>query len=123
MKRSNNINFVYKSKKLRTTAGTAPLPKALPKFNPLEVPNYREYGKPQLPESIDPSSETIQFDIFSLFFTPDVIQHLVDATNENAELNPSHGRNWRLVTTYEIYGYIRILIYIGLHPEPYYKQY
>ena len=121
MKRSSDCDFVPKPKRARTAAGPPPQPKPLPSFEPFQIHNYREDGEAQLPDSIKLSSETLEFDIFSLFFTLEIIQHLINATNENARvnllLNKPFARRWYDVTPQEIYGWIGITLRIGLYLE------
>jgi hypothetical protein len=59
--------------------------------------------------------------LFELFFTEDMWQLLVTNTNKNAHKErPDRGskaRIWYDTTVSEIYSYLAIRIYMGLHPE------
>jgi hypothetical protein len=73
----------------------------------------------KLPLSV---SSTDPFAIFSLFFTDEILQEIVDFTNQNIkepDLSKPHSRShsWYNTTLPEIKVYLGILIYMGLHIE------
>jgi hypothetical protein len=93
-------------------------------------------GSSQNLHKIDSSSPE---DLFSLFFTDLVLDRIVQCTNLNAErvrIDPVAARAknirfhdslnqlpWKPVTSSEILAYLGILIYMGIHVEPYINDY
>jgi hypothetical protein len=86
-------------------------------FDPLPC---LEFGhRIHLPASIDPHSPIA---IFDLFFTPEQMRILVENTNKSGpfyEMGPCNAQSleWKDTFVEELYAYLGILIYIGLHPE------
>src|SRR5271155_196791 len=137
--RSNDHDFVpptqYKSSRTKQ-----PRPSLLsqleviPKFEPMELENTR--GSSQNLHTIDSSNPE---DLFSLFFTDLVLDRIVRCTNLNAErvrVDPVTARaknirfhdslnqlSWKPVTSSDILAYFGILIYMGIHVEPYINDY
>ena len=137
--RSNDHDFVpptqYKSSRTKQ-----PRPSFLsqleliPKFEAMELENAK--GSSQNLHTIDSSNPE---DLFSLFFTDLVLDRIVRCTNLNAErvrVDPvaTRAKNirfhdslnqlpWKPVTSSAILAYLGILIYIGIHVEPYIDDY
>ena len=71
---------------LNKTVKTPPLkPWLLPHFKPLHIDNWDDYGSPNLPLDVDQHNP---YKLFSLFFTEDIINKLVEWTNKYTELYP-----------------------------------
>ena len=132
--RSNDHDFVpptqykpqSKNKKLPTDITSLEL---IPKFEVMDINNTR--GSAQIPDIIDGSNpETL----FTLFFTPAVINLIVECTNLNAERTRSdplafraknirfrdspNQKPWRPITADEVLAFLGIQIYMGIHKEP-----
>jgi hypothetical protein len=74
---------------------------------------------------IHPKSE---LEAFHLFITEEIVQILVQNTNSYAdnareELSAPHARRWIPTTATEIWLFIGILFYMGLHHEPLREDY
>jgi len=136
--RSNDHDFVpptqYKPSRTRDKPpGFSPL-KLIPGFKAMDL--NRTTSSSQLPETIDSSSPEA---LFTLFFTTSVIDRIVRCTNVNAEkiradpvasraknirFHDSYNqRPWKPVTSSEILAYLGILIYMGIHVEPFINNY
>jgi hypothetical protein len=90
--------------------GDPPLP--FPEFNPLVI-NYHT-AKIQLPEGT-----RTPFEIFSLFFSPELLTMMVTATNSHAavhHVNTNHP--WRPLCLPELFVWLDYVIYMGIHPKP-----
>ena len=88
------------------------------KFNTINIRGELKYGLGKLPEHVarDPYS------IFSLFFGDDILQTLVNYTNEYAAEHSSEedkpfARKWIPTTVPELRTYIATYIYMGIHQE------
>ena len=62
-----------------------PKPWPLPKFEPLHINDWDNHGSPKLPPNVNSYDP---FQLFSLFFTDEIMDKLVAWTNEHAELYP-----------------------------------
>lgn len=115
-KRGNiDPDYVEGSQLKEDTKNPPPKPWPLPTFEPLNDLNWWDLGGANLPEEVDIESPESLFD---LFFTSEVIEHLVDSTNCNAirlrkqqEEQGKHIPSWRKVLFHEMIGYISILIW------------
>jgi hypothetical protein len=92
-------------------------------FDPLPCPEFEH--RIHLPASVDPHSPIA---IFDLFFTPEQMRILVENTNKSGpfhEMGPrnAHSLEWKDTFVEELYAYLGILIYMGLHPENDIDQY
>src|ERR1700736_1933438 len=92
-------------------------------FDPLQCPEF-EYSI-NLPASVDPHSPIA---IFDLFFTPEQMRILAENTNKAGpfhQIGPRNARSleWQDTFVEELYAYLGILIYMGLHPENDIDQY
>jgi hypothetical protein len=103
----------------------------IPKFEAMELENVK--GSFQVPCTSSPE------DLFSLFFTDSILDRIVRCTNLNAERvradpvatraknirfhESLNQRIWKPVTSDEILTYLGILIYMGIHIEPYINNY
>jgi len=92
-------------------------------FDPLPCPEFE--FRIALPASVDRHSP---IDIFDLFFALEQMQILVENTNKSGpfhEMGPRNARalEWKDISVPELYAYLGILIYMGLHPENDIDQY
>jgi len=92
-------------------------------FTPLPCPEF-DYCI-NLPASVDRHSPIA---IFDLFFAPEQMRILVENTNINRpfhQMGPRnrHALDWKDTFVEELYAYLGILIYMGLHPENDIDQY
>jgi hypothetical protein len=101
-------------------------------FCPLNLIDRK--GHPKLPIS---EKRMEEIDFFNLFVDEEIIDMLVDATNTNATCvrqrscvgpnlqhqNSTIQRRWKPVTKTEMYRYLGIFIYMGLHHEHQIKTY
>ena len=93
-----------------------------PSFKPFEIDDWHDHGQPNLPHNVDTSDPLA---IFGLFFTDDIMDKLVQWTNEFAELHqPSDEeapkgcpRSWQPTSRTELYAYCGTLIHMGLTTE------
>jgi hypothetical protein len=135
---SNDYDFVpptqYKLSCMNKQLPDLSLLESIPKFDALDLNNTE--GSSHIPHTIDSSSSEA---IFSLFFTDSVLDIIVRCTNLNAErvrADPVtsrasnirfHGslnqKPWKPVTSYEIFTYLGIQIYMGIHIESYIDDY
>jgi hypothetical protein len=106
----------------RTAKKPPPKPWLLPKFEPLTIDDFDDHGKPNLPPDVDPHNP---FQLFSLFFTEEIMDKLVEWTNEYAELHPTPKEKapkerawpWQPTCREELYAYLAVLIHMGLTSE------
>ena len=126
---SNDIDLVQPTKytvsKNRVAKKPPPEPAPLPPFEPLPMYNENEYGEPNLPDYINNNDP---WQIFKLFQPDELIDRLVEYTNKNAELYPppedkDFPRRWKPTSRQELYAYLVVLIYMGLHIESSIKDY
>jgi hypothetical protein len=87
-------------------------------FRPIFIPKYDHHIN--LPTSAQPTSA---LKIFQLFWSPEILQDIVRNTNKNefgpGKPKPRHSRewNWKETSLSELYAYLGIRIYMGLHKE------
>jgi len=91
----------------------------LPKFEPLHIDDWDDHGSPNLPSNVDTHDP---FELFSLFFTDEIMDKLVEWTNEYVELYPpdeekEHLRVWQPICKQELWAYFAVLIYMGITIE------
>ena len=96
-----------------------PKPWPLPKFEPLYIDDWDDYGSPNLPPNVNTHDP---FELFSLFFTDEIMDKLVEWTNEHAELYPpneelEHPRAWQPTCKQELYAYFAVQIHMGITIE------
>ena len=116
---SNDLDHVrLDPKPSKTPKGSPPEPWPLPTYTPLRIKKTRTHGQGYLPNTI-PSDDP--YAIFSLFFSYEVIQTLVQHTNEYALMNPgpesSDSRMWFPTTVKEFQAWLGASIWMGLHAE------
>ena len=120
---SNDIDLIqptqYPTSKSQVTKKPPPAPGPLPSFEPLPIFNDCEYGKPNLPEYIDNKDP---WQLFKLFQSDELVNRLVEYTNENAKLHlppedKDFPRGWKPTSRQELHVYLAVLIYIGLYIE------
>ena len=59
------------------------------------------------------------FEIFSLFFPPELLHQMITATNSYALRNHHNTKNpWKLLCLPNLYVFFNCLIYMGIHREP-----
>jgi hypothetical protein len=108
-KRCVDEDYVPPSQTKEDKKNPPPQPWPVPQFEPLDGINLEELGKPNLPEGIDNRRADHLLD---LFWTPEIIDLLVQSTNANRAANPpTKPDGWREVTTHEMYGYLGILLW------------
>ena len=102
----------------KTPKGRPPAPWPLPTYTPLRITKTRTHGQGQLLNTIAPDDP---YAIFSLFFSIEAIQILVQHTNEYAFVNPGpenpNSRPWYPTTVQEFLAWLGVSIWMGLHPE------
>ena len=85
-------------------------------FEPLKCPKFDPVIN--LPASVDRSSPIA---IWSLFFTPVILETIVQNTNTQGYAWPTsqgpHARKWRSLDLPKLYAWLAILFYMGLHIE------
>lgn len=88
-------------------------------FKPLECPYFDK--KINLPDHIAPDNA---FGIWSLFFTQEQLEHIVESTNayipkptKPPKRSRTHTKAWNPLTIEELYAFLGIWIYMGLHVE------
>jgi hypothetical protein len=85
-------------------------------FMPLECPYFKHQDT--LPKGVDKSDP---FGLFSTFFTPVILESIIENTNKNAPLPTSergpYSYPWTPLTIPEFYTFLGALIYMGLHYE------
>ena len=94
-----------------------PKPQPIPPFKLMKI-NDITHGLGKLPSHVAGTP----YNVFSLFFNYDILQKIVDYTNEYAEERPSnddkhHARRWFSTTLKELRAYIATSIYMGIHSE------
>ena len=109
---SNDLDHVkLDPKPSKAPKGRPPDPWPLPTYTPLRITKTRTHGQGQLPNTIPPDDP---YAIFSLFFSNEVIQILVQHTNEYAFINPgSEGpdsRTWFPTTVQEFLTWLGVSI-------------
>jgi len=119
-KQSNDIDLVTYTVS-KSSKGPAPKPKPLPEFKPL-VCNASEESSPNIPDGIDSSDPEALFD---MFFDKSIIEMIVKATNQNAQLKRTrdrrssireHQRPWHPVTFDELRAYLGIITWMSCQP-------
>lgn len=112
----------YKVPPTRFAKAPPPEPWPMPDFQPYLINDSHDYGETNLPANIDSNDP---FAIFQLFFTEDIMDKLVEWTNQFAELHrPSdkeaplgNPRAWEPTSRTELYAYFGTLIYMGITTE------
>ena len=69
--------------KMAKTPPPPPKPWLLPHFEPLHIDNWDDHSSPNLPSDVDQHDP---YELFSLFFTEDIINKLMEWTNKYVEL-------------------------------------
>lgn len=114
-KHSTDIDFVPAEPTPKRARKQAPKPWPIPKFNPIRITNPLEYGRSKLPIGVEALDSLA---IFLLFFTIQIINLLVEHTNQFAALhNPQNARDWTPVSRADMYRFIACLIHMGLHSQ------
>ena len=91
----------------------------MPQFEPLPIKNGLQHGLGKLPQHIPRTP----YDIFSLFFTEEILQKLINYINQYAEsldtdhIDKSYARTWFPIIVKELRAYIATFIYMSLHLE------
>ena len=91
----------------------------MPKFIPLNIdgaPSYT-HGKARIPEDVDKDDP---YTLFQLFFTDEILESLVQHTNEFAELHQlkeesKSSRKWEPTWLEELRAYIAVYIWNGVY--------
>ena len=109
----------YKVPPNKTAKKPPPKPWPLPEFEPLHIDDWDNHGSPNLPPNVNTHDP---FKLFSLFFTDEIMDKLVEWTNEHAELYPldeeaEHPRPWQPTCKQELYAYFTVQIHIGITVE------
>ena len=118
---SNDIDLVeptqFRVLPNRKAKEPPPEPWPLPAFNPFHINDFDAHGKPNLPPDVEQSNP---FAIFNQFFTDEIMEQLAEWTNkyaeqqrEDQELLPL-ARLWQPTCKEELYGYLGVLIHMGL---------
>ena len=115
----------YKVPPNKTAKTPLPKPWPLPKFKPLYITDWDNHSLLNLPPNINTHNP---FKLFSLFFTDEIIDKLVEWTNKHTELYPSdkdnkHPRLQQPTCKQELYAYFAVQIYIGITIESCIKDY
>jgi hypothetical protein len=100
-------------------------PEPPPAFKPLPIYNENEYSEPKLPDYVNNEDP---WQLFKLFWLEELINRLVVYINENTKLHlPLEDKDfpykWKPISRRELYAYLAVLIYIGLHTESSIKDY
>jgi hypothetical protein len=94
-------------------------------FEPFQPEQPRQPARAVLPPSFPQTSKP--FDYFSLFFTPDLFRIITTNTNQYANIQRLHKeegiREWTDLLLEELYVFIGVIIYMGVHEEPQMKMY
>src|SRR5271170_4932975 len=122
----NDIDLVKKDQYIvpptRKAKQPPPEPWELPDFEPLEIEDWDYPGEPNLTPSVDLSSP---FDVWSLFFSDELMDKIMEWTNTFAARNPTppekqpqnKARNWTSTDKPELYAYFATLIHMGITKE------
>jgi Transposase IS4 len=101
-------------------AKTPPLkPWPLPEFEPIHIHDWDDHGSPNLPSNVKTHDP---FELFSLFFTDEIMDKLVEWINKHAELylldeDAEQARAWQPTCKQELYAYFAVQIYMGITIE------
>jgi hypothetical protein len=120
--RSNDIDYVLPDQRRQAGKGEkAPKAESIPQFNSMEIPDQIGYA-------ILPPSCKSAYDIFSLFFSDDVLETIAKNTNQNANDNRvgpklPKARQWIDTTVEELKAFLAVWIMIGLYPIPKIEHY
>jgi hypothetical protein len=86
----NDIDLVKKDQYIvpptQKAKNPPPQPWELPDFKPLKIKDWDYQGELNLPPNVDSSCA---FDVFSLFFTDELMDKITAWTNEFAEAHPT----------------------------------
>jgi len=77
----------YKVPQNKTAKIPPPKPWPLPEFEPIHIDDWDGHGSPNLPSNVETHDP---FELFSPFFTDEIMDKLVEWTNKDAELYPSN---------------------------------
>ena len=120
----NDIDLVKKDQYVvpptRKAKQAPPEPWELPDF---EIEDWDYPGEPNLPPNIDLSSP---FDVWSLFFSDELMDKILKWTNTFVARNPTppekqpqnKARNWTPTDKPELYAYFATLIHVGGRRKP-----
>ena len=97
--------------------------KKLPRFSPKVVPG--PHGEKVYPRGSPPSKAV---DYFMMIFTPELLQKIVNFSNQyavNGKVKRSHmeKRNWRPITLVEFKRFLAFLLYKGIIKTPSQRDY
>jgi hypothetical protein len=91
------------------TTGAPPV--AFPDFTPIAIEQHAA--------EIRTRGLQDAFQLFSLFFSPAILNVMVSSTNTYALRNHRSTRNpWRPLSLPELYVWLGCVVYMGVHPEP-----
>ena len=114
---ANHVNDAPTATKIPKEPPPQPWP--MPKFKPLRIKGDLRHDLSTLPQHVSRTP----YDIFNLFFTSEILQYLIDCTNQyeadfhvNKEDKP-YARIWFPITVKKLRTYIAIWIYMSLHSE------
>ena len=115
----------YNVRPNQTAKKPRPKPWPLPKFKPLHINNWDDYGSPNLPPGVNNHDP---FELFKLFFTDNIMDKLVTWMNKHTKLYPSdedkgHPRAWQPTCKQELYAYFAVLIHMGITIKSSIKDY
>ena len=101
----------------KSSKNPPPKPKPLPPFTPMKI-SHLIHGLGKLPIHV----ASTPYNVFSLFFSDEILQKLVDYTNEYAMEHSSnedkpYARKWYSTSLHELRAYIATYIYMGIHIE------
>ncbi|PVH75547.1 hypothetical protein DL98DRAFT_518555, partial [Cadophora sp. DSE1049] len=100
----------------------------LNEFEPIKDVSFEPFKY----ETLQPTKATLSpdfpatakpYDYFTLFFTPTFLQIITSNTNRYANLQrirvkQERSRQWRKLLVEELFVFIKILVYMGIHEEP-----
>ena len=95
-------------------------------FDPIKLEQHRD-AQPLLLPTFSATSSHL-FDYFTLFFTHDLFKTITANTNRYAAIQRIHAgeegvREWTDLLVDELYVFIGVIIYMGIHEEPDIKMY
>lgn len=116
---SDDLDHVKKDSKSKTIPKEPPpKPWPLPKYKAVKITKPWTNGQSQLPKTIAPNDP---YAIFDLFFNEEVIEILVQHTNEYAFLysgsKTSESRTWFPTTVKEFRAFLGVTVWMGIHIE------
>jgi hypothetical protein len=95
-------------------------------YTPFQTEQPRQPAKALLPSTFP--TQPHPYDYFALFFTPDLFQTITKNTNRYANTHRIHAveeglREWSDLLIKELYVFIGVIIYMGIHKEPQTRMY